>query len=171
MNINSISNFSPNFKGLYVETEGMGPVAKEQAKSLERKLAYNYDVDILDDMGVDVVIIADPKSKDGDRAKILFADPDNRLYKIDGKDHIKTGKTYDVGFKESTYSDNYEGVVKVMNDIITGKIFKKTAKPTQSSNEMVRLIPLRNNNLEGESFKDYMVEIDENDCFDEDDIY
>ena len=158
MNINSISNFSPNFKGLYVETEGMGPVAKEQAKSLERKLAYNYDVDILDDMGVDVV-------------KILFADPDNRLYKIDGKDHIKTGKTYDVGFKESTYSDNYEGVVKVMNDIITGKIFKKTAKPTQSSNEMVRLIPLRDNNLEGESFEDYMIDIDENDCFDEEDIY
>ena len=72
MNINSVSNYSPNFKGLYVETKDMGAIAKKQAASLEKKLAYNYDVGILDDMGVDVVIIADSESPD-DRAKILIA--------------------------------------------------------------------------------------------------
>ena len=43
MNINSVSNYSPNFKGLYVETKDMGAIAKKQSASLEKKLAYNYD--------------------------------------------------------------------------------------------------------------------------------
>lgn len=166
MNINSVSNYSPNFKGLYVETKDMGAIAKKQAASLEKKLAYNYDVGILDDMGVDVVIIADSESPD-DRAKILFADPDNRLYKINGKDHIKTGKTFHIGYNISEYSDNYDGVAQVMKDIISGKIFKKTTKPTISSNEMVEKIPIRDNNLDGSAFEDYLIEIDEDEYFGE----
>lgn len=146
MNINGL-NHSPNFSGLYVDTDGMGSTASAMAESLSRKIEYSDEVDRLDKMGVDVIIIQDPKNKE-DRAKVIFADGDNRLYKIDGKDHLKTDKFFDIGFKQTYYSDNANSVFSAMKGILNGTFQKKTTRPTQTQREMLEKFPIRDNVLD-----------------------
>lgn len=145
MNINGLNN-SPSFSALYVNKEGMGETASYLTDSLSRQLDYEKDVDELDKMGVDVVIIKDPKNVE-DRAKIVFADSNNNLYKINGKDHIKTGKTYDIGLRESYYDDNCEGVMDAIKDILRGTIKDKTTRPTNTQKELLSAFPIRDNVL------------------------
>lgn len=147
MNINGLNN-SPNFSALYVNKEGMGETASSLADSLSRQLDYEKNIEKLDKMGVDVVIIKDPKNEE-DRAKIVFADSNNNLYKINGKDHIKTGKTYDIGLRESYYDDNCEGVMDAIKGILRGTIKDKTTRPTNTQKELLSAFPIRDNVLAG----------------------
>lgn len=145
MKINS-TNYSPNFSSLYVNKEGMGNVASMLCDSLSRQLEYDENTDKLDEMGVDIVILKDPKNEE-DRAKIIFADSNNNLYKINGKDHLKTGKTYDIGKKEARYDENYEGVISAIKGILSGQIKSKTTKTTSTKKELISMFPIRNNVL------------------------
>ena len=143
MNINSL-NHSPSFSALYIDKEGMGDVASNLTDSISRSLDYNKDVDKLDKIGVDIIIIKDPKNEK-DRAKIIFADSDNRLYKINGKDHIKTGKTYDIASKKAFYDENLSEIYRTMEGILDGTIKEKTTKPTQTLREILSAFPIRDN--------------------------
>ena len=147
MNINGLNN-SPNFSALYVNKEGMGETASSLADSLSRQLDYEKNIEKLDKMGVDVVIIKDPKNEE-DRAKIVFADSNNNLYKINGKDHLKTGKAYDVGTRTLCYDENYEGVMAAMKGILRGTIKDKTTRPTNTQKELLAAFPIRDNVLAG----------------------
>lgn len=145
MNINALSH-SPSFRALYVDKEGMGEIASSLTDLLSRHLEYETDIDRLDKMGVDVVVIKDPQHSE-DRAKIIFADSDNNLYKINGKDHLKTYKFYDITTKESYYGDNADAVMDAVEDILSGKIKDKTTRVTKTKKELLSAFPIRDNVL------------------------
>ena len=60
MNINNINNLS--FGKIFVNNEKMGTRAKELARQLEYEIDYSDSISLLDDFGVDVVIMADSRS-------------------------------------------------------------------------------------------------------------
>lgn len=156
----NVSNNSLNFGRVLVSTEGMGKTASKLAEKLEQEIEYSSAVSDLDDMGVDVVIISDPENRE-DRAKVLFATRDDHLYKIDNKDHIKTGKKLDIGMfralnawdayighdseeqkainkqTATDYSTNSEAVLDASQKIVDGEISKTTKRMTKSVREML----------------------------------
>ena len=146
MNTGVINN-PPNFSALYVEKDGMGQTASKLADSLSSKLDYDNVVDLLDKKGVDIVIMPDPDNSE-DRAKIIFADTDNRLYKIDGKDHMKTGKTYDIGSRKLQYDDNISKVIETAYKILKGEITAKTTRPTKTQSVLMEKFRLRDRMFE-----------------------
>lgn len=151
-----MSNNNLNFGRVLLSTEGMGSTAAALAEGLNREIEYSQAISDLDDMGVDVVIISDPKNSE-DKAKILFATKDDRLYKIGNKDHMTTGKTFNLGewktndafsrwgmqsdednkMKATEYSTNSDAVLDVAQKIVDGEITKTTTKPTKSVKEML----------------------------------
>ena len=135
MNIGMLNN-NLNFGRVLVSTDGMGKMASALANKLEQEINYSDSIRDLDNMGVDVVIISDPESRE-DRAKILFATKDDHLYKIDGKDYMRTGKTFDIGRKRTDYSTNSEKVLDVAQKIVDGEIASKTIGTTKSVKEML----------------------------------
>lgn len=146
MNISSNSNYLPKFGTLYVDKSGMGDTASALAESLSRQIEYTDSIDKLDKMGVDTIIIKDPKNAE-DRAMIAFIDPQNRLYKVGNKDHIKTGKLYDIGLRDMVYDENTDAVLKAAEDIASGRLTKKTSKKTQTLAAILNAFPIRNNNI------------------------
>ena len=135
MNV-GMSNNNLNFGRVFVSTDGMGSTAAALAEGLNREIEYSQAISDLDDMGVDVVIISDPKNSE-DRAKVLFATKDDRLYKVGDKDHMLTGKTFDIGCKSAHYSTNSDAVLDVAEKIVSGEITTTTTKPTKSVKEML----------------------------------
>ena len=146
MNIGAI-NTSPNFSALYIEKDGMGRTASELADSLLSGLEYEKVVNLLDEKGVDIVIMPDPDNSE-DRAKIIFADMDNRLYKIDGKDHLKTGKNYDLRTRTAEYYDNISKVIETAYKILKGEITAETTRPTKTQRALVEKFRVRDSMLE-----------------------
>lgn len=161
MNVNAgMSGNNLNFGRVLVSTEGMGKIAAKLAEKLEQEIEYSSAVSDLDDMGVDVVIISDPENRE-DRAKVLFATRDDHLYKIDNKDHIKTGKKLDIGMfralnawdaynghdseeqkainkqTATDYSTNSEAVLDASQKIVDGEITRTTKGQTKSVKEML----------------------------------
>ncbi len=147
MNIRCSSNYIPNFKALYVDTEGMGRTASALAESLARQIDYSDSIDNLDKMGVDTVIIKDPKNSE-DRAMIAFIDPQNRLYKIGNQDNIRTIKQYDIKSKSVIYDENVDAVLNTADDIVAGRLTKKTSKMTKTLAEILRAFPIRSNSID-----------------------
>ena len=71
-----------------------------------------------------------------DRAKIILADTNNRLYKIDGKDHLKIGKTYNIGSRKLQYDNSFSKVIETAYKILKGEITTKTVKPTKTQSAL-----------------------------------
>ncbi len=160
MNINNSFNFSTNFKALYVEKTGMGKTASSLAESIARSLDYADCIDRLDQIGIDTIIIKDNKSSE-DRAKIAFIDPKNRLFKINGKDHIKTIKAYDIVNRSIVYDENLDSIVDAAKGIADGRYTQKTSKRTQTLAAILDVIPIRSNSFEGqEPFSDIGINFD-----------
>ena len=147
MNISSNSNYIPQFGTLYVDKTGMGDTASVIAESLSRQIQYSDSIDKLDKMGVDTIILKDPKNTE-DRAIIAFIDPRNRLYKVGNQDHIKTGKSYDLGSRNMVYDENTDAVLKAAEDIASGRLTKKTTKMTQTLAAILNAFPIRSKNLD-----------------------
>ena len=169
MNVNAgMSGNNLNFGRVLVSTEGMGKTAAKLAEKLEQEIEYSSAVSDLDDMGVDVVIISDPENRE-DGAKVLFATRDDHLYKIDNKDHIKTGKKLDIGMfralnawdayigighdsegqkainkqTATDYSTNSEAVLDAAQKIVDGEITRTTKRMTKSVREMLEHFRVR----------------------------
>lgn len=168
MNVNAgMSGNNLNFGRVLVSTEGMGKTASKLAEKLEQEIEYSSAVSDLDDMGVDVVIISDPKNRE-DRAKVLFATRDDHLYKIGNKDYMTTGKTFDMGewkmlnawneyingsntekdaaaskLAATKYSTNADAVLEAAQKIVEGKITQTTTGLTKSVREMLEHFRVR----------------------------
>ena len=145
MKISAISNNQQKFGQLLVSTDGMGAEAKYLANKLEQQISYSPNIDILDRNGVDVVIFADSKSP-VDRAKVAFVTHDNKLFKDNKNDHIKTIKDYDIGTKTHYYGTNSEKVLDFIQQIINGDV-KTTKRKTNTLKELLQHFPLRANNI------------------------
>ncbi len=144
MNINGNPNCLPNFKALYVEKTGMGKTASYLAESIANSIEYSDCIDKLDRMGIDTIIIKDNKDSE-DRVKVAFIDPKNRLFKIDGKDHIKTIKKYDIGRRYMVYDENLDAIFDAAKGIANGHYTKKTSKVTQTLTDILHSFPIRSN--------------------------
>ena len=147
MHINNNSNFQPQFKALYVEKNGMGANASYLAESIATSIEYIDSIDKLDRMGIDTIIIKDDKDSE-DRVKVAFIDPQNRLFKIEGKDHIKTIKKYDIGRRSVILDENLDAIVDAAEGIANGRYTKKTSKMTQTLATILKAIPIRSNSFE-----------------------
>ena len=141
MNISAISNNTQSFKRILVSTNGMGPIAKGLADTLERQIDYADSIHELDAQGVDVLIFADSKSP-SDRAKIAFITPDNKLYKDDKKDHLKTYKNYNFTYQECEYDTNDDKVLEFAQKILDGEV-KTTKRQTKTITEILKEFPSR----------------------------
>lgn len=146
MNISTNSNCGTNFKALYVDKTGMGATASAMAESLSRQIEYSDSICKLDKMGVDTIIIKDPQNTE-DRALVAFIDPQNRLYKFGNKDHIKTGKFFDIGTRETFYDENTDAVLAAADDIASGRLTKKTSRMTKTLANILNSFPVRSNNI------------------------
>ena len=62
----------------------MGENASYLAESIATSIEYIDSIDKLDRMGIDTIIIKDDKDSE-DRVKVAFIDPQNRLFKIEGR--------------------------------------------------------------------------------------
>ncbi|MCD8025228.1 MAG: hypothetical protein LUE64_06800 [Candidatus Gastranaerophilales bacterium] len=145
MNINS--SFSPNFSGLYVSENGMGKRAAGIAADLEHEIHYSKQISDLDKKGVDVLVInsdSDPEN----RVRIVFAAPDDRLYRVDGKkDYLQSSAEYIVGERKHIYGTNSKGVLDAADKILSGEIKEKATKKTKSAITAFREFPTRSNSL------------------------
>jgi len=141
MNISAISGAKPAFKQLLVSTDDMGSMAKMMTDELEREISYASEIHELDKRGIDVVIFADSKSPD-DRAKIVFVNRENKLFKNGDKDHFRTGKEYSFKHNDMLYYTNSGDILDFAGKILRGEA-KTTTKPTNSLREMLKYIPIR----------------------------
>ena len=93
MNIMPISSSTQSFKRLLVSEDGMGETAKWLTRNIEQQLSYDSRIDMLEEKGIDVLVFSDSKNS-SDRVKVAIVTPYNRLYKHEGKDHVKTEKSW-----------------------------------------------------------------------------
>lgn len=150
MNINPIK--SPSFSGIYADESSMNENVKKQVSKIITELEYESSVDELDAMGVDICILANKNNNGTTGAKFVFADPDNRTYKIGSDYCLRTGGLDNADDNDSIYTDFcVSKVLTVVKDIVAGKM---TAKTEGESKLVKKHFPMRENVLNNIDFPD-----------------
>ena len=136
MNITPIGKNIPNFGNIYIAPKNMGKELNNIVGTVAKALYVTCDIsDRLNDKNVDIFIYEDKKNPSL-RAKVVFADNNLNVYKID-KNKFSTGTT----FREITeeISPNKEkgkhyklgsNIINILcyaQDILYGKIREKSA--------------------------------------------
>lgn len=145
MNISPMSSSMQSFKRLLVSEDGMGETAKWLTRNIEQQLSYDSRIDMLEEKGIDVLVFSDSRNAE-DRVKVALVNPENQLYKHEGKDHVKSEKSYDIGHKTIHYGTNLEKISEFMDQVLAGKApTAKRAKITLG--EIIKNFSVRANNI------------------------
>lgn len=145
MNISPMSSSMQSFKRLLVSEDGMGETAKWLTRNIEQQLSYDSRIDMLEEKGIDVLVFSDSRNAE-DRVKVALVNPENQLYKHEGKDHVKSEKSYDIGHKTINYGTNLEKISEFMDQVLAGKApTAKRAKITLG--EIIKNFSVRANNI------------------------
>ncbi len=154
MNINCLSSSPVNFTGIYVNDLGMTRTVQDRVNAFVAPLDYEKSIDELDKMGVDVLITS-VDNQNGQGAKIIFADTDNRAYKVSGAFSINTGTLYPFNCSDdiADYENNLivTSILKTAKNILNGTITEKSIKP---SSVVVREFPMRDSILDRQDYPD-----------------
>lgn len=145
MKLSNLNGHQPSFKQLLVTSHNMNKDGKEIVNDLESSLFYSDEIRALDKKGIDVFIFPDPESPK-DRAKVAIADSENKLFKFNNKDHLKTEKRYDLKYRDFVYGPNVEKVESFIHQVLDGTA-QQTKNVTKTMKEAFHHFPTRFNEM------------------------
>lgn len=151
MNVNKIT---PAFAGIYVNNSGMSENAKKASSILEQNIEYTEEALELDRRGIDIFILPAPdyvKERKGKGARVLFADGQNRIFKVKSRDLLlRDICPKDMPSKQDEDGDmNFEKTIVAANAILSGNA-QLSERPSRI---ITKEMPLRSSTLENRLYE------------------